>query len=478
MAPPSGRLVGLMLCAIGLACGGLAAAPMLAGAQSASLTIVHDPGVRPGPAGAGGPIAGATANEKAVFTASRTTFKEVDSVSGAVIDGSNGSGLGPGFNMDSCAGCHAQPEVGGSSPFTNPQIAVANRGGASNPRDLSAFIRIDGPVREVRFVKNPDGSPDGGVHDLFTISGRSDAVGCTISQPDFATALANNNAIFRIPTPVFGAGLIEAIADQTILNNKNANSDAKRLLGISGRENREGNTGTITRFGWKAQNKSLEIFGGEAYNVEQGVSNEVFPDERDQTPGCQFNSTPEDHSTLTVQHGELVSSPGDVGSFSVFMRLLAPPARQQVDTATADGAALAVTIQSGEQYFNAVGCGLCHTPSLDTGKASSADPGVASSTALTTQHARLFSDLLLHNMGSGLADGVSQGAAQENEFRSAPLWGLGKRIFFLHDGRTNDLLRAIQAHSSSGSEANAVIFAFNLLPDSQKQNLLVFLRSL
>src|SRR5207244_4974951 len=128
-------------------------------------------------------------------------------------------------------------------------------------------------------------------------------------QPDFATALSTHNAIFRIPTPVFGAGLIEGISDQAILDNKTANANVKRLLGISGRENREGNTGTITRFGWKAQNKSLQLFGAEAYNVEQGVSNELFPDEREQSQGCQFNSTPEDHSTLTVQHGALASTP-------------------------------------------------------------------------------------------------------------------------------------------------------------------------
>ena len=100
---------------------------------------------------------------------------------------------------------------------------------------------------------------------------------------------------FRIPTPTFGAGLIEAIDDSTILANKSANASAKSALGISGRENRTGNDGSITRFGWKAQNKSLMIFSGEAYNVEQGVTNDLFANERDTTPGCQFNATPEDH---------------------------------------------------------------------------------------------------------------------------------------------------------------------------------------
>jgi len=81
-------------------------------------------------------------------------------------------------------------------------------------------------------------------------------------------------------------------------------------------------------------------------------------------------------------------------------------------------------------------------------------------------------------MGNGLSDGISQGGATGNEFRTAPLWGVGQRVFFLHDGRTADLLQAIQAHSSNGSEANTVIAGFNLLPPSAKQDILNFLRSL
>ncbi len=98
--------------------------------------------------------------------------------------------------------------------------------------------------------------------------------------------------------------------------------------------------------------------------------------------------------------------------------------------------------------------------------------------ALSGKDANLFSDLLLHDMGEGLADGVSQGAAGPREFRTAPLWGLGQRIFFLHDGRTSDLKVAIREHASEGSEANGVIRRFNDLRESQKQDLLNFLRSL
>jgi CxxC motif-containing protein (DUF1111 family) len=104
--------------------------------------------------------------------------------------------------------------------------------------------------------------------------------------------------------------------------------------------------------------------------------------------------------------------------------------------------------------------------------------GTSYVTALSNVDANLYSDLMVHNMGSGLADGVSQGNAGPTEFRTAPLWGLGQRLFFLHDGRTPDLLKAIEAHSSSGSEANAVIRNFNSLSPNQQQDLLNFLRSL
>src|SRR5262249_35303414 len=159
-------------------------------------------------------------------------------------------------------------------PASNPQVLVAKDKGAKNV--VPSFISQDGPVREARFVRNRDGSPDGGVHDLFVITGRSDAPGCNIKQPDFAGALAPNNVVFRIPTPVFGLGLVENVPDDKLEEALKANSSLKQSLGISGEFNRSGNDGTITRFGWKAQNKSLLIFAGEAYNVEQGVTNELF----------------------------------------------------------------------------------------------------------------------------------------------------------------------------------------------------------
>jgi CxxC motif-containing protein (DUF1111 family) len=429
----------------------------------------RDPGVRSGPYGAGGPLSDLTDFQKQVFKNGREDFEEVQSVQGEEIISDTELGLGPRFNLDSCAGCHAQPDIGGTSPFVNPQVEVAKKEGADN--DVPSFIKKDGPVREARFKFNSDGTPDGGVHALFTITGRRDASGCFLHQPDFRAAVARQNVVFRIPTPLFGAGLIEAIDDDTILANMQANSATKQSLGIRGRANKltgrpntSGNDGTITRFGWKAQNKSLEIFSGEAYNVEQGITNDLFPQERDETPSCYFNATPENRTNFEAT--EPFEVPSDVVMFAAFMRFLAPP------MAAPDNQ----SIVRGRKLFSDVGCAMCHTPTLHTGK--------SPVQALRDKDANLYSDLVLHNMGQGLADDVSQGNAAGDEFRTAPLWGLGKRIFFLHDGRTKDLLEAIQAHAGFGggqyvpSEANQVVGQFNRLNEIEKQHVLNFLRAL
>ena len=445
-------LIPASICALGLA----ALLHAQTTATTTSLGNVKDPGVRTGSAGAGGPVTGLPSSEAALFTAGQARFAEVDSVSGTV-PGEPGSGLGPGFNMNSCAGCHAFPAMGGSSPQTNPQVGVATLHGANNL--VPSFITLAGPVREARFKQNSDGSPDGGVHDLFTIAGRMDAAGCNLQQTQFASQLSAGNVIFRIPTAIFGGGLIEAIEDSTILANKTANSQVKSQLGISGHENRTGNDGTITRFGWKAQNKSLLIFGGEAYNVEQGVTNELFPNPRQTGPGCDAVPHPEDNTPA----GDANMS--DTTGFAMFMQMLAPPT-----PVTSYGSVTSASIQHGQTVFVQIGCAQCHTPTMTTGPSYIA--------ALSGKTAGLYSDLLVHNMGDQLADGISQGNAAGDEFRTAPLWGLGQRIFLLHDGRTTDLVQAILMHAGHNSEANQVVAAAALLSQSSKQDLLNFLRSL
>jgi CxxC motif-containing protein (DUF1111 family) len=453
-----------------------------------------DPGVRGGAPGAGGALPGLSDAERQFFTVATDVFQEVEA---------GADGLGPRFNLDSCSGCHAQPTVGGTSPATNPQVAVATRAGAKNT--VPSFITANGPVREARFVRNPDGSPDGGVHALFVITGRSDTPGCNIAQPNFAAELARNNVIFRIPTPVFGLGLVENVTDAALVANLAANAQQKRSLGISGHFNRNGNDGTIARFGWKAQNKSLLLFSGEAYNVEMGITNELFQNEREEDPACQFKFTPNDGTPVVAGNtaSPTANFQSDIDIFAAFMRLSAPPApaspaatpvAQPSAAATTVVASVATDVPSvlpsaagssanaassamsgasitrGSQIFSNIGCQACHTKSLTT-----AQSRLTGQSNVTIQP---FSDFAVHDMGAGLADGVSQGGANGNEFRTAPLWGVGQRIFFLHDGRTKDLPEAIQQHASRGSEANAVINNYNMLPRDDKQSLVNFLRSL
>jgi len=430
------------------------------------LDAQQDPGPRGGQAGAGSFFQMLGPNEQANFAEALEAFMEVDSVSGT-IEGEGDGGLGPTFNGNSCAQCHAQPAIGGSSPglkspqnsIPNPQVALATLHGAKN--SVPSFITADGPVREARFVytiTQRGAVPDGGVHGLFTITGRPDAKDCVLTQPDFAKEVGRRNVIFRIPTPVFGLGLVEATPDETLRSNLRATQSQRFRLGIGGRFNTNGNDGTITRFGWKAQNKSLFIFSGEAYNVEQGVSNEAFPNERSADGVCAINGTPEDIGGAT--EADAGEGPGDVALFALFARLSAPPKPAEPTDSTSRGA----------QVFENTGCSLCHSSSLTTGK--------ARYTGMSNVTYHPFSDFALHHMGWGLADRVTQGVAGADEFRTAPLWGVGQRLFFLHDGRTSDLLQAIRAHQSNGSEANGVISKFKTLSPNQVQDLLNFLRSL
>jgi CxxC motif-containing protein (DUF1111 family) len=463
--------------------------------------IVHgqtDPGVRPGPING---QTGATATSPLPLTSvvadnpsgsleffqnGLARFQEIETVTNSA-----NVGLGPRFNLNQCSGCHAQPAVGGTGPATNPQFAAIANGivdGSTN--SIPSFVTANGPTREVRFpfFFNSNGSantnaPNGGVEDIFTVSGLPGATQCNLQQPSFAQAEAANNIIFRIPTPLFGAGLVENLDDSTLIAVQQA--AAGNDLGISGTFNHNGNDGTIARFGWKAQNKSLEMFAGEAYNVEMGITNEIFPNERplpgedQQGPGLPASCLnlagtgyPEDttnyNSTVTSsdEYAVYASIPSDVVQFAMFMRLLAPPIPS---TSTPGGAS---SITAGAALFKSIGCATCHTAAINSTQPSNFTSSLGSATVAA------FSDFEIHHMGTGLADNVSQGGAGGDQFRTAPLWGLGQRIFFLHDGRTTNLITAIEDHASNRSEASQVEQNFAALSATQKQNLLNFLRSL
>jgi CxxC motif-containing protein (DUF1111 family) len=372
---------------------------------------------------------------------------------------------------------------------------IPQRKGAVN--SVPSFIEQFGPIREVRFARKPDGTPDGGVHQLFSVLGRSDvfpsgqANTCTaeaLPPTDFESQYKNGNLRFRIPLQLFGLGILDGIQDREILERHAATAAAREELGILGTPNRSGNDGTITRFGWKAQNKSIMIFAGEAYNVEMGVTNDLFPQATDESPACTavksepndiFRNDPSDLRNQSF-FNPLHELP-DWQMFAIFMRFLDAP--QPVPLST--------SAQRGQQLFGTgpdnpgIGCFACHTPTMVT-------PARSETQALQNVIAHPYSDLLIHHMGQGLADDITQGLATGDMFRTTPLWGVGQRKFFLHDGRTDDLLKAIRTHSSTGgdcgdsqrtpcygpSEANTVIMRFNALSVPEKQAILDFLRSL
>ena len=245
------------------------------------------------------------------------SFGQLGSVDGAddpITGNPTLRGLGPSFNGNSCFMCHAHPAIGGTSPGPgtpsfqqNPQIALAQAFRAVNLQDFSAFLTPNGPVREARFITSESDRSrrtlDGGVHSLFTIQGRTDApAGCIAPQPDVAAQLANNNVSFRIPTPTFGLGLVENVSDADLMSNAEREHSLNPRI-QNGIVNRTANDGTVTRFGWKAQNKSLFLFSAEAINVEMGITNEVFPNER--TPGnnCATNALPRRSNQYSLSDG-------------------------------------------------------------------------------------------------------------------------------------------------------------------------------
>lgn len=485
--------------------------------------IPHDPGLRGGPPGAGAPLPNLQVNELAMFNEGLFRVTELEATCEGcsdIIPGTNtgqdpllqtitnSAGLGARFNGDQCIVCHSQPALGGSGGFLvpNPQDVVhrppenpmfdliPHRRGETNA--VPPFITQYGPIREARFILNPDGSPDGGVHQLFTIVGRTDdptISGCTaavLPQPDFETQFRNKNVIFRIPLQLFGLGLIDSIQDREILAQHSATAAFRGANGIGGVPNRSGNDGTIMRFGWKAQNKSLTMFSGEAYNVEMGVTNELFPQAVEENELCNgpHKNHPNDVTRVdtTDASNEGFNNPlhllADWMQFTLFMRFLDGP----------KPVALSPSAQRGQALFGTdashlgIGCAACHTPQMRTAP-------VMQSVALENQPVNMYSDLLVHHMGAGLADNVTQGTAKGDMFRTTPLWGVGQRRFFLHDGRTDDLLVAIETHASAGgcpdlagcpsggyppSEANQVVRRFNRLTPSDQQAILDFLRSL
>lgn len=474
------RLSRLLPLGLGLAAALILMVSAVLWAQSAT-----DPGPRTGQAGAGtfqsalkAPEINSECDFKGQFLQPASVPFNGPMATGCPSGGTNAlwgaGGLGPRFSSNSCASCHAQPAVGGSSPPSNPLFGVYQLDGATNT--MPSFEQTNGPVLVGRFpfvLGNPS-LPDGLQHQLFTIAGRSDAGSCNLAQPDFTDAAAQNDLVFRQPLPTFGDGYIEIVQNVDIINNMNSSVNLKQQLGIGGAIN-IADDGTVSRLGWKAQWRAILPAAGAEENVEEGVTNEMFPTETDQSlTTCLTNPIPEDYTGYNWYSSSwqpwnfLANAERDAD----FIRFLEQPTPNCVYGQT--------SCNNGQMQFTNAGCVLCHTTSYTTPAASIPSMGGVP--------ANLYSDLLLHHMGPCLADGITQGMAQGDMWRTPPLWNVGQRYWFMHDGRTSNIVQAIEDHSDLSctggssqyppSEADAVVVNFNNLSAGNQQDLINFLRSL
>ena len=383
--------------------GALVAGAWLVGAQS--------PLGRPGD-----PLPGLTPIEFTEFRLGLDDFTEVETVE---------DGLGPAFNATSCAVCHNVPAIGGTSLILETRAAYRDASGAF--RALNA-------------------AGDTLIH-LFSVPTHA----CQPAIPDDANVVAH-----RAPIPVFGAGLVEAIPDDTLRaledpfdrNGDGVRGRAAIVVDAASGERRVG------RFGWKAQQATLLAFAGDAYRNEMGITNDLFPKEYayavadEQMRRCDPIPEPEDiRNRLTGRRG--------IDNFEAFMRFLAPVPRGAVDDAARDG----------ERVFAAIGCTACHVPTLTTGP--SANP------LFNRRSVPLFADLLLHDIGTG--DGIPQASARPEEIRTPALWGLRFRRPLLHDGSAATIEEAVGRHRD---EAGLAQRGFVQLSDEDRRRLLAFLRSL
>jgi len=362
----------------------------------------------------GAPLAGLTSRELELFRLGRSDFLEVESAT---------DGLGPVFNGTSCAQCHNIPAIGGTGTIVETRAGYRDEAG-----------RFHAP-------------PGGTLMHLFSVPPHN----CQVSVYEDANVIGK-----RISIPLFGAGLIEAIPDETLLalqDPSDTNGD-----GIRGRAAIVDDPATgqkrVGRFGWKAQQATLLAFAADAYINEMGISNDIFPKEelgnvaKERASHCLPSDTPEDsRNPGTGLRG--------IDNFQNFIRFLAPPARGPIDNAAL----------RGEHVFADIGCPSCHVPVLQTGP--SPNP------LFDRKPVALYSDLLLHDIGTG--DGIEQVDAKGDEIRTPALWGLRFRRPLLHDGTAPTIESAIERHAR---EASLVIERFRMLPPEFRKDLVGFLKSL
>ena len=364
----------------------------------------------------GDPLPGITAAEFEEFRLGLEDFLEVETAE---------EGLGPAYNGTSCAGCHSIPAVGGIAPVTTVRAGIRESDGSFRDFD----------------------STRGSLFQLFSIPTH----GCQSVIPPDANVIER-----RVPIPLFGAGLVEAIQDSTIL----ALEDPLDIDGdgVSGRAalvtDRASGDLRVGRFGWKAQVATLLEFSGDAYRNEMGITNDLFPDE------LTFNLTDRQLRFCDpIPEPEDIPEPGTghrgIDNFEAFMKFLAPPPR---DVVTGQ-------VTAGQQVFDTVGCSACHVPTLTTG------PDV--NPLFNQRPVPLFADLLLHDIGTG--DGIRQAEGQPEEIRTPALWGLRFRRPLLHDGSAATIIDALLQHAHEAQPARDRLAR---LPASEVASLIAFLKSL
>lgn len=362
----------------------------------------------------GSPLPGITPYEFELFRLGLNDFTEVETPQ---------DGLGPAFNGNSCAVCHSVPAIGGVTAMT--EIRAGYRDGEGK------FSELNG----------------GTLFHLFSIPDHS----CQVRIPPEANVIAR-----RAPIPLFGAGLVEAISDEAIL--ALADPDDLDGDGISGRAARIFDAATrregIGRFGWKAQQATLLAFSADAYRNEMGITNDLFPDE------VALGVDPELLKLCSPRVGlqdvrDRRTGLRGIDNFENFMKFLAPVERGPIDG----------TVRRGEALFHYAGCAACHVAVLTTGP--NTNP------LFNQKPVPLFSDLLLHDIGTG--DGIEQAVATGEEIRTPALWGLRFRRPLLHDGSAATPDQAIRRHQG---EAAAVIERYKSLSAEDRRTILAFLNSL
>ncbi len=372
-------------------------------------------------------------------------------------------GLGPTFNAQSCSSCHlhdgrGRPPADDRDPerglllrlsVGDPPQPVRLYGSQLQDRAI-AGVPAEGRIRIARTPRRGRYG-DGTQFELL-------APHYTIADRAFGPLPKGTQISPRVAPGVFGVGLLEAVPERTIVGRADP-ADADRD-GISGRANRVAEARTRTRalgrFGWKANVPTVEQQNAGAFNGDIGITSPIFRDE-----AC----APGQRACARAKHGGRPEiDEHKLERVTFYTRTLAVPARRDVGAPTTD---------AGERIFAQLGCTACHLPELRTG-----DSDVA---GLSDQVIRPYTDLLLHDMGPGLADGRPDGLASGSEWRTAPLWGIGlvsvvnRHTRFMHDGRARNLAEAILWH---GGEAHPARERFRRLPARERRRLVAFLESL